>query len=109
MTQWEIYDYPFPDPIGLHPVIVLSPSEIAENPDVLDVNVFMVVSLRAARPLKKFEVALNGADGLDNLSAAKVLPIYFVKKSDLGRKRGFVTRIRQQILTAKIREAYRLS
>ena len=108
MTQWEIYDYSFPDPIGPHPAIIFSPTEVADNPDILFVNVLMVVSLRAARPVRKFEVALNGADGLDNLSVVKVLPIYLVAKSDLGRRRGFVIRVRQQSISGKIREAYRL-
>jgi mRNA-degrading endonuclease toxin of MazEF toxin-antitoxin module len=109
MMQWEIYDYSFPDPIGSHPAIVLSPTEVADNPDIHFVNVLMVVSVRAARPMRKFEVALNGADGLDNLSVAKVLPVYLVAKMDLGRKRGLVTRLRQQALAGRIREAYRLA
>jgi PemK-like, MazF-like toxin of type II toxin-antitoxin system len=107
MKQWEIYDYPFPAPIGLHPAIILSPNEVVENPAVQDVNVLIVVSIRAGRPIKKFEIGLNGADGLDGLSAGKVLPVFLVKKSDLGRKRGSVTNTRQRALSSKIREVYR--
>ena len=108
MKQWDIYQYPFPDPIGHHPVVILTPNEQASNPDLHHVNVLMVVSLRTDRVLKKLEVALNGADGLDHLSAVKVLPIHLIHKKDLGAKRGSVGQTRQKAIAAKIREVYRL-
>lgn len=108
MKQWDIHQYPFPEPIGPHPVIILTPDEQASNADLHHVNVLMVVSLRGGRGLKKLEVALNGADGLDHLSATKVLPIHLIHKKDLGEKRGVVSTLRRKAIAAKICEVYRL-
>ena len=109
MRQWEIYDYPFPDPIGPHPVIIVSPDDIAGNKDCPEVNVIMGVSIRGGRPLKdKIEVQLNGADGLDGPTAAKVYPIRLVLKKDLGRQRGTVSLARRDALKRKIKEVFRL-
>jgi hypothetical protein len=108
MKQWEIFDYPFPHPIGTHPAVILSPNEPVANPDLKEINVLLVTSVRAGYEPGKYDVMLNSADGLVHLSRVRVFPIYQIVKMDLGARRGALSLIRQQALVKKIREVYRL-
>jgi mRNA-degrading endonuclease toxin of MazEF toxin-antitoxin module len=108
MRQWDIVDYPFQHPIGIHPAVILSPDEVASNPDSIRVNVLVVTTVRAGYQPGRYDVMLNGADGLDHLSRVRVSPIFEVDRSDLGRKRGSLSTTRQKIVAQKIRQVYRL-
>ena len=108
MRQWDIFDYPFANPIGLHPAVILSPDEVSSNIDVDRVNVLIVTTVRADYRAGKHDVMLNGADGLSHLSRVRVLPIFQAFKSELGPKRGTVGTVRQKAIARKIREVYRL-
>lgn len=108
MRQWDIFDYPFANPIGLHPAVILSPDEVSSNIDVDRVNVLIVTTVRADYRAGKHDVLLNGADGLSHLSRVRVLPIFQAFKSELGPKRGTVGTVRQKAIARKIREVYRL-
>jgi len=108
MRQWDIFDFPFPHPIGTHPAVILSPDETAANPDVNRLNVLIVTTVRMGYEAGRYDVMLNGADGLDHLSRMRVLPIYQVDKSYLGARRGALSTTRQRVVARKIREVYRL-
>ena len=108
MRQWDIVDYPFQHPIGDHPAVILSPDQIVANPDTIRINVLIVTTVRAGYQPGRYDVMLNGADGLDHLSRVRVSPIYEVDISDLGHRRGVLSATRQKVLAKKIREVYRL-
>jgi len=108
MRQWDIFDFPFPHPMGLHPAVILSPDEATLNPDIKKVNVLVVTTVRPDYRPQRYEVMLNGADGLDHLSRVKVLPVLVVDKAEVGRKRGTLSSTRQKVAAKKIREVYRL-
>jgi hypothetical protein len=108
MRQWDIVDFPFPHPIGPHPAVIFSPDAVMANPDYPKINVLLVTSVRAGYQPGRYDVMLNGADGLDNLSRVRVLPIWEGEKAAVGRKRGTLSATRQKVLAKKIREVYRL-
>lgn len=108
MRQWDVFDFPFPHPIGTHPAVILSPDEVAANPDVNRLNVLIVTTVRAGYEAGRYDVMLNGADGLDHFSRMRVLPIYQVDKSYFGTRRGTLSSVRQRVVAKKIREVYRL-
>jgi hypothetical protein len=108
MKQWEVFDYHFRHPIGVHPAVILTPTEPLANPDLREINLLIVTTVRAGYQPGKYDVMLNGADGLDHLSRVRVYPIYQVFKEDLGRYRGVLSSTRQQAVTKKIRDVYRL-
>ncbi len=108
MRQWDVFDFDFAHPVGRHPAIVLSPDEVASNPDALLVNVLIITTVRVGYTPGRFDILLNGADGLDHLSKAKLQPIVAAKKSDAGRKWGTLSYTRQKAVAQKIREIYRL-
>jgi len=92
MRQWDIIDFAFPHPIGLHPAVVLTPDEPASNQDIPRVNVLIVTTVRADYRAGRYDVMLNGADGLDHLSRVRVLPIIDIPKLAAGRRRGHIKR-----------------
>jgi mRNA-degrading endonuclease toxin of MazEF toxin-antitoxin module len=108
MRQWDIFDFPFAHPIGMHSAVVLSPDDITANLDVAQVNVLIVTTVRAGYQPGRYDVMLNGADGLDHLSRVRVSPILQMDKAEVGRRRGALSAIRQKVLAKKIREVYRL-
>jgi hypothetical protein len=108
MKQWEIYDYEFPHPTGLHPAVILSPDEPLANPDIREINVLIVTTVRADYRPAKLDVMLNGADGLDHLSRVRVHPIYQVSKKDLRGLRGLLSPTRRKVVAKLLREIYRL-
>jgi hypothetical protein len=108
MKQGEVFDYLFPHPIGRHPAVILTPDEPLANEDLREVNILIVTTVRAGYQPGKYDVMLNGADGLDHLSRVRVFPVYQVMKKDLSGKRGVLSSTRQRFLAKKIREVYRL-
>ena len=108
MKQWDVVDYSFPDPVGLHPAVVLSPDSAVSNPDIIWINLLIITTVRPGYQAGKLDVMLNGADGLDHLSRVRVSPIWQAKKALLGHRRGTLSATRQKLLARKIREVYRL-
>jgi hypothetical protein len=108
MKQWDVVDYSFPDPVGLHPAVVLSPESAISNPDIIWINLLIVTTVRRGYHAGKLDVMLNGADGLEHLSRVRVSPIWQADKALLGRQRGALSTTRQKVLAKKIREVYRL-
>jgi hypothetical protein len=108
MKQWEIFDYAFPHSVGLHPAVILTPNEPLANPDIREINLLLVTTVRAGYQPGKYDILLNGADGLDHLSRVRVFPIYQAAKVDMKGFRGVLSTVRQKVVARKIREVYRL-
>jgi mRNA-degrading endonuclease toxin of MazEF toxin-antitoxin module len=105
MKQWDIFDFSFEHPVGTHPALILSPDDVTANQAITRINVLVVTTVRADYRSGRFDVLLNGADGLDHLSRVRVLPIFQVDRSYFGRRRGSLSSTRQKIVATKIREA----
>lgn len=108
MRQWDVVYFAFPGSVGLHPAVLLSPDAAIANLDIAWVNVLIITTVRADYRPGRYDVMLNGADGLDHLSRVRVAPIWQGDKSGLGRRRGSLSSLRQKALAQKIREVYRL-
>jgi mRNA-degrading endonuclease toxin of MazEF toxin-antitoxin module len=108
VNQWDIWNYSFSKE-GEHPAVVLSPFEICNNPDVEEVNVLLASSARPIiRPPKRNEVVLDATDGLDWKTFVRCQKIYLISKSELTRRRGHVSAVRQREISRKLVEAFRL-
>lgn len=95
MRQWEIWTFDFTAE-DTHPVVLVSNDSRVASPDLQRVNVLFCTTLRRAdrsraENLKKNEVLLDEADGLDWLTICKCDALHFVQKSRLHHRRGVVT------------------
>ena len=112
MKQWEIWTFDFTEE-DTHPVVIVSnPSRIA-SPDLERVNVLFCTTLRPsdharAENLKKNEVLLDEADGLDWLTLCKCDAMHFVKKAGLRSRRGIVAPARRIAISRKLVESFEL-
>jgi hypothetical protein len=108
MRQWDIVDFEFPGSVGLHPAVVVSPDIAISNLDHPWINLLIVTTVRAGYEPGRYDIMLNGADGLDHLSRVRVLPIWQGHRSRIGRTRGSLSSTRQKAVAKKIRDVYRL-
>jgi len=107
VNQWDIWNYSFSKE-GEHPAVILSPFEICSNSDVEEVNVLLASSARpVTRPPKRGEVVLDGTDGLDWKTFVRCHKVYLISKSDLTRRRGYVSETRQREISRKLVEVFR--
>ena len=106
MRQWEIYDSLHPDERNPHPRVVVSPAALAEDLRADLVNVLMCTSLRPGEQARKFEVRLNGKDGLDGPTLARCHLMLVFKKTQAGRKRGEVCSERRRAIQMKFKELF---
>jgi mRNA-degrading endonuclease toxin of MazEF toxin-antitoxin module len=107
VKQWDIFSYAFRE--GDHPAVVLSADEIAENPDIEDVNVLFAATCRPiARPPKRHEVMLDERDGLDWKTAVRCHQLVLLRKADLRNHRGVISKTRRREIARKIVEVFRL-
>lgn len=107
MQQWDIFLFPFAD-AGPHPAVILSSDERCSNPDLSHVNALICTSIRVTRPLKKHEVMLDAADGLDWETAVRCDLIHLLPKASFGAARGKVSPARQIVIARKLAECLRL-
>ena|SRR5438552_15202000 len=105
MRQWDIYVYPFTleQP---HPVVILSIDErvIARK----FVNGLLCVTLRGGARLRETECLLDQADGLEWATAVRCDLIHQLERSRFSEKRGEVSIARQQQISRKLVECFRL-
>lgn len=101
MKQWEIYDYPF-DVEGRHPVVVISNSTRADNPDFEEVNGLFCRSVKADFKPKAFHFLLDAADGLDHATVVRCDHVYVVRREFFGQRIGIVSGVRRLPLYRKI-------
>jgi len=112
VKQWEIWTYDFTAE-DTHPVVVVSNNSRLASPDLERVNVLLCTTLRRTDPqrvrdLKKNEVLLDEADGLDWPTVCKCDALHFVRKSGLRNRRGMVTLSRRVAISRKIPETFEL-
>lgn len=112
MRQWEIWTFDFTDE-DTHPVVLISNDSRIGSANLERVNVLFCTTLRRpdrtrAENLKKNEVLLDEADGLDWLTICKCDAMHFVKKSNLYQRRGIVSPARRVAISRKIVETFQL-
>ena len=107
MRQWEIYLFPFREEKP-HPAVIISNEERCVNDDLEYVNALICTSTRLNREMKKHEVILNAADGLDWKTAVRCDVIYLLPKSAFEGVRGRVTPQRRVAIARKMVETLRL-
>jgi hypothetical protein len=106
MRQWEIWKA---RPAGFerdHWFVLLSPQERLDSQRHVQINGLACFTLRGA-PLKT-DVRLNSADGFEAPTVCQCDFLYFIYKSELRERLGTVCWERQQIIKAKVKEAFRL-
>lgn len=106
MRQWDIYLYSFEEEQP-HPVVIVSNDELCTNNDIHYLNGLLCVSVRADRPLKRREAALDQANGLDWKTAVRCDFIHTLHKNRFRDHRGRVTETRQMELLRKMRFCFR--
>lgn len=105
MKQWDIYSFNFPQ--GRHPAVILSPDDQCLNADFLELNILFASSARPmTRNLKRFEVVLDQADGLDWQTAVRCHKIHLISKIELTGFRGHVSAVRQREICRRIAEVF---
>jgi hypothetical protein len=107
MTQWEIYDFPFPLPVGQHPFVIISSNTVCQDKRVGFVNVFVCTTVRGNRSILDYEVLIDQEDGMDFRTAVACNAMFMVPKADIpaaNQRRGLVsTERRRAIANATIR------
>jgi mRNA-degrading endonuclease toxin of MazEF toxin-antitoxin module len=109
MQQWDIFNFRFDHPIGAHPAVIFSPTNVVQNQDIAFLNVLIVTTVRATYRPSRYDVMLNGADGLDHLSRVSVQPIFRIARQFMGERRGALSSVRQRAVVQKLREIYQLA
>jgi mRNA-degrading endonuclease toxin of MazEF toxin-antitoxin module len=104
--QFDVWRFNFPDK-GEHPVVLISHPDICARAAV--VNVLFCTSQRQSRPVRPFEVMLNGADGMDWETFCDCSILYAVRSDQLFSRRGRVTIERRRAIREKIRDIFRLA
>ena len=107
MRQWEIYLFPFQEEKP-HPAVIISNEERCVNDGLEYVNALICTSARLDREVKKNEVILNAADGLDWKTAVRCDVIYLLPKAEFLERRGKVSALRRTTIARKIAETLRL-
>lgn len=105
MNQWEIYDYPFAQEGG-HPVLIISNPARARNEAFDELNGLFCRSVRPNFQPKAFHFLLDGADGLDNLTAVRCDHVYVLRREFIGARRGIVSMTRRLPLFRKVLNCY---
>jgi mRNA-degrading endonuclease toxin of MazEF toxin-antitoxin module len=91
-----------------HPAVVISNEERCVNKDLEYVNALLCTSTRLNREVKKNEVILDTADGLDWKTAVRCDVIYLLPKAEFRERRGKVSPPRRIGIARKIAETLRL-
>jgi mRNA-degrading endonuclease toxin of MazEF toxin-antitoxin module len=107
MRQWEIYLFPFREEKP-HPAVIISNEERCVNDDLEYVNALICTSARLNREMKKHEVILNAADGLDWKTAVRCDVVYLLPKAEFRERRGKVSPQSRIAIARKIVETLRL-
>ena len=104
--QFEVWRLVFGER-GEHPCVIISHPDIAARSKWI--NVLYCTSQRQSRPLKPYEVLLNGADGMDWETFVDCSSMWLVDADKLFGKRGQVSLERRNQIRDKLRDTYRLS
>ena len=105
-SQFEVWRYNF-QVKGEHPVVLISHPDICAK--AANVNVLFCTSQRQNRQPKRYEVLLNGADGMDWETFCNCAVIYLVPSAELFGKRGQVSLERRHAIRGMVRDLFLLS
>jgi hypothetical protein len=109
MTQWEIYDFPYP-PTEPHPFVIISNHAICANERVRFVNGLICTSLRTNRAPTAYEVVLDDVNGLSWRTAVACNIIYQLAKSEFpAQRRGLVVVPRRRQIVRVLNDAFAFS
>ena len=109
MHQWDIVRVRInPKDRDAHPAVVLSGEEDCQDPKFLRINVLYGSKRPPAAVLHPWQVLLNGADGLDFLTAVDCGVFYLVSKDACSPAIGRVSLERRRAIGRKIIEVLRL-
>lgn len=86
-----------------HPAIVLSHDARLNAPEAQRINVLFGSKKRPAEATGDHHALLNGADGLDFLTAVDCSFIHVIRKSSIVRSGGYVSLERRRDIQRKIR------
>ena len=104
--QFEVWRFDFPEK-GEHPVVLIShPDRCARGALI---NVLFCTSQRQNRVLHPYEVALNGADGVDWETFCDCSILYTIPSAKLFGHRGRVSLERRRQIRAKLVALLRLN
>jgi len=90
------------DPVG-HPGIILSHEDLLDDPRFLRINLLMGSKKNPAQLLAPRQVMLNGADGLDVLTAIDCDFVVVARKNAILRRVGMVSHERRREIARKVR------
>jgi hypothetical protein len=111
---WDIWTFDFTEE-QTHPAVLLGHPDRLNHPQIERVNVLLCSTLRGqdaserARSLKRNEVLVDEADGLDWFTIVKCDAVYFVRKSGLYQRRGSVSPLRRVAITRVLADALYLT
>jgi len=109
MHQWEIVRVRInPRDRDAHPAVVLSCEEDCQDPQLPRINVLYGSKKPPGSPFDPWQVMLNGADGLDHLTAVDCGLFYLVEKASCSPAVGNVGIERRRAIGRKINEILRL-
>src|ERR1043166_1041446 len=106
MTQFEIWEYNFPQKGGPHPCVLISHPDRCARAKHL--NILFCTSQRQSRTVQPFEVMLDAQDGLNWETFCDCSIMWVVDRSELSNKRGHVTVERRRQIRVKLRELFLL-
>ena len=108
MRQWDIYRAAEIEG-ARHPVVVISNDERCSNVHYDMVNVLLCSSAPVSGNVRRTEIKLDAADGLDWTTACQCEYFYTFEKSwiESGERIGTVSHFRKVAICAKIRESLR--
>jgi hypothetical protein len=105
--QFEIWTFDFPERGGAHPCVLISHPDIAARAKW--VNILYCTSQRQSRPLRPYEVLLNGADGRDWETFCDCSILFIAESARLYNKMGTGTLPRRNQIRNKIRDSFLLA
>ena len=106
MTQFDIWEYNFPEKGAMHPCVLISHPDRCSKAKYL--NVLFCTSQRQSRQPHPFEVVLDSGDGLDGETFCDCSIMWVVQSRQLVKKRGRVTLDRRRAIRAVLRNIFLL-
>jgi mRNA-degrading endonuclease toxin of MazEF toxin-antitoxin module len=109
LHQWDVVKVRInPADRDEHPAIVISPEELCANLHKAKVNVLYGTTRRPASAAAPYDVTLNGADGLEQMTNFDCSYIYTIDRAKISRHLGSVAAERRRQIGRKLIATFRL-
>ncbi len=109
LDQWAVVQVKFrASDRDFHPAIIVSNQELCDDRRIGRVNVLHGTKTAPGNPARAHQILLNGADGLEFLTAIDCGYFYSVAKDDITARYGEIGAERRRMLKRKIIEVLRL-